>query len=426
MNWDGFSYESLHECTVHLIVAVAVPEPDKAMWFFHWLNRHPIATPTFAILPSEPDEVLLRTASEAVDDFILWPVRVEEWRHRLARILGPEGHDVASIRSRLTREMGLAQLVGNTGAFVRTIEKIPLIAQSDAPVLITGETGTGKELCARAIHHLSKRRNFPLIPVECGALPDHLFENELFGHARGAFTDAKSDQKGLVAMAEGGTLVLDEIDTLSLTAQAKLLRFLEEHTYRPLGAVRFTHVNVRVIAATNRDLESCLREKQFRSDLYFRLNVLRLHLPALRDRCGDATLLARHFLESLCGVSGSPRKSFSPSALGKLEGYNWPGNVRELFNVVQAAFVFSKGTQIFPCHLSLPSSDAARETPQRTFREAKTQIIEAFERAYVEELLARHHGNVTRAAAEAGKDRRAFGRLAKKYDIPRRAGDLPR
>src|SRR5207247_1989977 len=171
------------------------------------------------------------------------------------------------------------------------------------------ETGTGKELCARAIHHLSSRRSFPFIPVDCAALPDHLFENEFFGHARGAFTDAHAEQKGLVAMAEGGTLFLDEIDALALTAQAKLLRFLEERAFKPLGADRFVKADVHVLAATNRSLEALIRNGQFRSDLYFRLNVLSLHLTPLRDRRGDIALLARHFVDACCVEGDLPRKS---------------------------------------------------------------------------------------------------------------------
>ncbi len=361
----------------------------------------------------------MRSASEAVDDFVLWPVRIEEWRYRLARLLGPEGQDADSVRRRLNQEMGLAQLVGSDAAFLRTIERIPLMAQRDVPVLITGETGTGKELCARAIHHFSTRRNAPFIPVECGALPDHLFENELFGHARGAFTDARADQKGLAAMAEGGTLFLDEIDALSLTVQAKLLRFLEDGTYKPLGAGHFAHADVRLLAATNRDLDVCVREKQFRSDLYFRLNVLRLHLPRLPERHGDIAVLARHFLSSLCASTTGLRRTFSPAALRKLEGYDWPGNVRELFNVVQSAFVFSAGLQILPHQISLPALANVTDQPPTTFKEARTAAIGRFERHYVEELLRKHGGNISRAAREASKERRSFGRLVKKYGIAR-------
>jgi DNA-binding NtrC family response regulator len=251
--------------------------------------------------------------------------------------------------------------------------------------------------------------------VDCGAIPEHLFENELFGHARGAFTDAQSDQKGLAAMANGGTLFLDEIDALSLAAQVKLLRFLQERTYRPLGAERFTKADVNVIAATNCDLEECVQEKRFRSDLYFRLNVLRLSLPPLVKRRSDIQLLARHFLQ-IESRSCRP-KSFTPAALRKLELYSWPGNVRELLNVVQRATVLSEGLHILPMHISFSNSHAEVEPSPESFQSARNKTIETFEKHYVEELLEKHNGNVTHAALEAGKERRAFGKLKKKYRL---------
>ena len=414
-SWDSLSPETLRHCAAHLVMPVAVPETAKAMPLFEWLRHHPIAAPTLAVLPCEANEALLQTAAEAVDDFVFWPLHKGELRHRLRRMLGPPGHDVASVRRRLTEEAGLSQLVGNDPAFADMVGQLPLIARSDSPVLITGETGTGKELCARAIHHLGKRRKGPFVALDCGAVPDHLFENELFGHARGAFTDAHRDQKGVVAMAEGGILFLDEIDALSPAAQAKLLRFLQEHTFKPLGAERLVNADVTVIVATNRDLELCVREGQFRSDLYFRINIMRLHLPPLRQRRGDIGLLATHFLEALRKPSDLIRKSFSGLALRQLALYDWPGNVRELCNVVQRAVALSESSHIRPSDLSLP--DAAPAAPAASFKNAHA----AFERLYVEQLLNKHDGNITRAAIEAQKDRRAFGRLVKKYNIDRRA-----
>jgi DNA-binding NtrC family response regulator len=283
-------------------------------------------------------------------------------------------------------------------------------------VLITGETGTGKEMCARAIHHLGPRRDRPFIPVDCASIPENLFENELFGHARGAYTHADGNQKGLVALAEGGTLLLDEIDTMPVTVQAKLLRFLQEHSYKPLGAERFARSDVRIIAATNRSIEERLRDGRFRADLYFRLNVLRLELPPLRERRSDIAPLAKHFLSLLAAASGTS-KSFTPAALHKLWGYEWPGNIRELFNIVQRALVLSTGNQILPCHICLPNVESLEENPAGGFRQARLRNIQTFERHYVEDLLRRNQGNITRAARAANKDRRAFGRLVKKYDI---------
>ncbi|HSS99404.1 MAG TPA: sigma-54 dependent transcriptional regulator [Terriglobales bacterium] len=286
-------------------------------------------------------------------------------------------------------------------------------------MLITGETGTGKELFAHAVHSLSRRKNGPFIPVDCSALPEHLAESELFGHCRGAFTDAHSDRKGLAAMAEGGTLFLDEIDSLSATTQAKLLRFLQEGTYRALGTDRFVRANVRVLAASNRNMEECVREGKFRSDLYFRVNILRLQLPSLRERRADIPLLANYFLEHHNLGSGQPRKIFSPAALRNLQSYSWPGNVRELFNTVERAAVCCTGRLIAPAHISFayPSVQSTNVAVDGNFRHAKQCMIERFEQNYIEELLAKHGGNITHAAQEACKDRRAFGKLAKKYGI---------
>ena len=414
--WESLAFERLSATGAEVVVALAVEEPASLA---QWLRHQHLVTPTLVVLPSAADEELLRLASETVDDFVLWPGCERELRQRLARMLG--SHGLESVYLQLRQEMGMAQLIGQDPAFVATLQAIPLLAASRVPVLLSGETGTGKELCARAIHHLSRREGFPFIPVECGALPDHLAENEIFGHVRGAFTDAHADQKGLAAMAEGGTLFLDEIDSLSLAAQAKLLRFLEDGAYRALGADSFTRANVRVIAATNRDLESCVQEKQFRSDLYFRLNVLQLRLPPLRDRRGDISLLARHFLASCSAATGGPRKSFSPATLRILENYGWPGNVRELYNVVQRAVVFCPGTQVLPNHIALPTPPPAFSNNVLSFRHARKQAIESFEQHYVREMLRKHRGNVTRAAFEAGKDRRAFGRLVKKYSVDRNA-----
>lgn len=419
VNWDDLVPQSLGHAEAHAVVAVAIPQTPKVTSVLHWLRDNPIATPTFAVLPTEVAEPLLRMASETADDFMVAPLRKNELRHRLARMLGPPGQDLESVRLRLAHEMGLSQLIGSAPTFVRALEHVQLMARSDAPVVITGETGTGKELCARAIHHLGNRRSFPFIAVDCAAVPDHLFENEMFGHARGAFTDAHSAYKGLVAMAEGGTLFLDEVDALSLTAQAKLLRFLQERTYKPLGSERFMHSDVGVITASNRDLEACVRAQQLRSDLYFRLNVFRLHLPPLRERPSDIDLLADHFLGAFRTPAASLPKAFSPAALRKLALHDWPGNVRELANVVQRAVVVSEGPVILPSHISLPATAPTSVDASGDFRTARAAAVASFERSYVEDLLRKHGGNVTRAAKEAEKDRRAFGRLVKKYSIAR-------
>jgi DNA-binding NtrC family response regulator len=415
--WDSLPLEKLQRCQDQVLAVIAVPPQTEAINFFTWLREHPITSPTLAVLSNPVDDEILSIASRSTDDFVLWPTHAAELRHRLRRIVGTEAKrdTLGAVEDRLTEMLGMEQLVGKHPMFIRSIKTIPLIAKSELPVLITGATGTGKELCARAIHLLSKRRSFPFIPVDGGAIPDHLFENEVFGHARGAFTDARSPQKGLAAMAEGGTLFLDEVDALSPAAQAKLLRFLQERTFKPLGSDHFVKATVNVIAATNRDLQRCVQEKQFRADLYFRLNALRLDLPPLVERHSDIALLAHHFLLST-------QQSFTPAALRKLQLYDWPGNVRELFNVVQRAALFAEGQYILPEHLVLPVPDEPEKSAPSSFRDARAQVIEAFEKQYVEKLLQEHNGSVTHAALAAGKDRRAFGRLKKKYGLKINAG----
>jgi transcriptional regulator with PAS, ATPase and Fis domain len=345
-----------------------------------------------------------------MDDFLLWPVHGEEFRQRLFKLLGPE----EETREELTNKLAMCNFVGKDPVFLKALNRVVQVGASEAPVLLTGETGTGKELCARAIHHFSPRRTGPFIPVECGALPEQLFESEVFGHSRGAFTGAHASQKGLVALAGGGTLFLDEVDGLTPAIQGKLLRLLQEKTYRALGSNTFSPADVRIVAACNGDLNKLVQAKQFRADLYFRLDVLRVHLPPLRERLGDVAVLARRFVDSVCDENRIARKILAPAAIRKLESYHWPGNVRQLQNAIYRAVVMTEGSEVFSTHV-----DLGDEKPERAedmgFRAGRSQAIARFESDYVRRILEKHHGNVTHAAREAGKERRSFGRLARKY-----------
>jgi two-component system response regulator GlrR len=423
LDWRSCRSKRPHDCHADLIVPIAV---DNATWLSELLRsfrQKPIAIPIFPLISRDANSELLALVSEVAADFAVWPTQHDEVLQRATRIIGRSAREADSVRDRLTEQMGMAKLVGADPAFLILIAKIPLIARSNGPVLITGETGTGKELCARAIHHLSRRRDFPFIAVDCGAFPDHLFENEMFGHARGAFTDAHRDQRGLVAMAEGGTLFLDEVDSLSPSSQAKLLRFLQERAYRPLGADKFVRAEVNVLAATNRDLEKMVAEHQLRSDLFFRLNVLRLHMMPLRDRRSDIPLLARHFLDEICAEQGAPPKSMTTATTVELMRADWPGNVRELYNVMHRAVVFAQGPEIRPAEVMPPHAESCENDDQTLrldgFRQARARAIEAFERSYVVETLRLYKGNITQSARFARQDRRAFGRLVKRYGIDR-------
>ncbi|HLK48667.1 MAG TPA: sigma-54 dependent transcriptional regulator [Bryobacteraceae bacterium] len=420
-SWSELAGQGL-DPKAHDLVIVAAISPGLHREILEWLASQNLAAPVLAVLPANCGEETLDWASRAIDDFVTFPFSAPELRRRVGRLLEQPQYLLETVRRRLLEEIGLTNLVGRDPVFLRTVGQLPRFARSDAPVCITGETGTGKELCARALHHLSNRRPLPFIGVDCGALPEQLFENEMFGHARGAFTDAHRDHKGLIAMAEGGTLFLDEIDALSLASQAKLLRFLQERSFRPLGSDRFEAADVRIIAATNRDLEIVVGNRQFRSDLFFRLNVLRLRLPPLRERQGDVELLAYAALDHCSAVNAGPAPVFSSAALRALALYDWPGNVRELYNVVQRAVVASEGGRILPEHLELPCGEVVNpRQPGSDFRASRAVAVANFERRYVLDLLRKHKGNVTHAAREAQQDRRAFGRFIKKYNIDRRS-----
>jgi DNA-binding NtrC family response regulator len=355
-----------------------------------------------------------------LDDFLCCPFRDLDVFPRVQRLLQDKE---ATITAPQTEEMHAhlrqAGLVGESGPFLRVVEHVLRVAHSDATILLAGETGTGKELVARAVHYGSPRRAKPFVPVNCGALPDHLVENELFGHTKGAYTDASSPEKGLVTEAEGGTLFLDEVDALSASAQVKLLRFLQDRVYRPVGNARGITADVRIIAATNADLWQQVQARRFREDLYYRLHVIALRLPPLRERRDDIPRLAGHFLRRYTSQYGRGALQFSAAALHKLTAYPWPGNVRELETVVQRAVLLTSAAVLHPDDIELLRPSPQPVAREESFGEAKAQVIAQFERSYLITLLSAHGGNITRAAKQAGKERRAFTRLLQKYGLHR-------
>ena len=318
------------------------------------------------------------------------------------------------ISQRLKEQIGLKQLIGESSLFRAEIKKIPVIAQCDESVLISGETGTGKELCARAIHYLSTRSEKPFIPVNCGAIPVELLENELFGHARGAFTGAFSSQSGLLREADGGTLFLDEIDWLPQLAQVKLLRFLQEKEYRALGSSKTRIANVRVIAASNMDFEEAVAVGKLRRDLYYRLDVITIALPPLRARREDIPLLVHHFFKKYAVEFHKAVKKIHDDAMLMLTLHDWPGNVRELDHLIKRAVILSENELIESADLNLPGNEVARA---ETFQQAKAKVVKQFEKNYIRNLLLTHRGNITRAAQAAHKNRRAFWQLIRKHNI---------
>ena len=337
---------------------------------------------------------------------------------------GPQGNAVAE-------DLSSFGLLGTAPCFIAAMNQVRRFADTTAHVLLHGETGTGKELVARAIHYLGPRRYKPFVPVNCGALPDNLMENELFGHARGAFTDARESQPGVVGGADGGTLFLDEIECLSLKGQVALLRFLQDGVYRPLGSRFEIQADVRVIAASNRDFGEMVSDGSFRQDLLYRLAIMSLNLPPLRARSADIPVLVRHFIGRFAREYEKSAPQPDEASMIAAMDYPWPGNVRELENVVHRQFLLAEHGVLrleFPATTGLAAGTVAAQGSGHgesaslalmDMKAAKAKVIERFERDYLETLIAAAGGNVSAAARHAGKERRAFGKLLKKYAIDR-------
>ena len=371
---------------------------------------------TFALVCGKDDRRIpeIPAALVEVDDFLVCPYQENELLIRLTRLCrkSSEADQIETDKRDL--------VIGDSPVFKHAMYKVGLLAKSRASVVISGETGSGKELLARAIHYQSVRKSKPFIPVNCGAVPDELFENELFGHVKGAYTNASSAEKGLITEAEGGTLFLDEVNTLSPAAQVKLLRFLQSGEYRPLGSSRSLVADVRVISASNTDLARLVDLKLFREDLHYRLNVLSLSIPPLRERGADVLKLALHFLAVYAHEHGRTTPRLSAGALHDLLEYSWPGNVRELESVIQRAIVLQDSEVLNPEDFALPKT-GCQNADAALFRKGKSLAIGNFERGFIARLLTAHGGNISRAAKAAGKDRRSFQRLINKYGLDREA-----
>lgn len=357
----------------------------------------------------------------ACTDFTSWPCRMDEIDFRLMRTL--RGRPRNGIpRSNSARIQGATTIVGSSTALCESMRRIGRFALCDASVLIEGETGTGKELAARAIHYQSARASQPFIPVNCGALPDSLIENELFGHAKGAFTGAGQAYAGLISQAQGGTLFLDEVEALSQKGQVSILRFLEQQEYRPLGDSRTRSGDVRVIAASNRPLCNEVTLSGFRQDLLFRLSVLTVNIPPLRERAGDVDVLTVHFLDIYKQRYNLGTKRVNPLSHFWMNNYEWPGNIRELQNLVHRSLLLAEGDVVTierPADISKDIGNGLPESTPASFKDAKQAVITDFERRYLSSLLAEAGGNVTLAASRARKERRAFGKLLKKHGLER-------
>lgn len=337
--------------------------------------------------------------------------------------------DDICLRREMNETHGFERLIGDSHEMKRLYQRIMQVAPTDSTVLISGESGTGKELVARAIHGHSSRREQPFVAIDCTALAETLLESELFGHVKGSFTGASQTKRGLFEVAEGGTLFLDEVGNISLATQAKLLRVLQERVVTPIGGTKTIDINIRLVAATNADLRNMVQQGSFRDDLFFRLNIIPIELPPLRDRKGDLMLLAGQFLKRFAEENGKEIRGFSPDVIEQLEKYNFPGNVRELENLIERAVVLSHSDLLQRQDLELPGDDHvashvteedvpfdANELKARK-RLLREEAVVPLERAFLLKALDRNDWNITRAAEEVGMQRSNFQSMLKKQGI---------
>jgi DNA-binding NtrC family response regulator len=382
-------------------------------------------TPVIVVTAYGTIEMAVQAMRDGAYSFLTKPISYEDLslqvknaveRRRLSR-------EVENLRQEVEERYQFGNILGRTPGMQEIFQVIRTVAETDATVLIQGESGTGKELIARAIHYNSRRKDRPFVVVSCSALPETLLESELFGHERGSFTGAIRQRIGRFEMADGGTVFLDEIGEMSMPVQMKLLRVLQEREFERVGGNQSIKVDVRVIAATHKDLQLAMKERSFREDLFYRLNVVPMKLPPLRERLEDIPLLAGHFLRKYCDKNQKQIKSISPQAFSVLNRYGYPGNVRELENIIERAVIMEKGDTIQ--HLDLHLSDGAfppiaghrPSSDIQPFRVMKTAVVERFEKEYFSQLLTRYRGNMSRASEHAGINIKNFHEKMARYGL---------
>jgi DNA-binding NtrC family response regulator len=376
-------------------------------------------------------ETAVQAMKSGAADYLVKPFEPEQILDKVQRALELKGtaSEDAALKNELDRTHGFGPFVGESREMQKVYRRILQVAATSSTVLITGESGTGKELAARAIHDASPRKNQPFVAVDCTSLAETLLESELFGHVKGAFTGAVQTKTGLFVVADGGTLFLDEVSNISLTTQAKLLRALQERQVTPIGGTQPVPFNVHLVAATNRSLKELVGQGAFREDLFFRLNIIPLDLPPLRERKGDIHILIRHFMAKFMLEVGKTVRGIAPDAMHFLENYSYPGNVRELVNIIERAVVLAEGDIIEMEDLeageaAFSSDDGlALDIPMNAEelkelkRQARDRSVENVEKAFVINALKRSNGNITRAAEETGMLRPNFQTMLKKLGI---------
>ncbi len=394
-----------------MLIDVKMPEMDGLTLLKKLKDSDPDATMVMMTAHGDIHDAVAAMKLGAYD-YLLKPFELEELSFTIEKLVHMQTLAMENLilKDRVANITRFENLVGQSPAMLKLFETIVDVAQSDATVLITGETGTGKELVARAIHAQSPRCYAPFIAINCGAFTEHLLESELFGHEKGAFTDAKFTKKGRLEMAHGGTLFLDEVGDISMKMQIDLLRVLETHEFTRVGGTVPLHSDFRVIAATNQDLEDGIRRKTFRQDLFYRLNVVHIRVPPLRERPEDIPLLAQHFLRRYATETNKKIDAIHPEALEAMRRYPWPGNIRELENAMERAVVVGKGRQI-------KLGDLPFVIPARGAEELGKLSLEEMERRHITRVLASEGGNISNVARILGINRSTLYDKIKKYGL---------
>ena len=420
--------KALEQSEIHLILADVRMPGIGGIELLKRLQAMNLSIPVIMISGLNSIDTAVEAIRHGAFDYITKPINPQVLSARIHRAMRMSEilHQNWALRRMAVPPEGFETLIGVSPAFQDVLRLVKETAPVRSTVLIAGETGTGKELLARAIHNLSPEHDQPYQVVDCTRFPEGMIESELFGHVKGAFTGAVADKMGLLELADGGSVFLDEIADLPLSLQARLLRVIEEGEVRPVGGTRSKKIDVRFIAATNRDLEARVSRGEFRKDLFYRLNVVTLRVPPLRDRVEDIPMLARHFLAQFAREFSKAVVEIHPSAVTDLVVYKWPGNIRELRNVIERAVMLCSGDRLTTKELAalLPSSTRGSDTADTLtgeeylrlpYSEAKEKILEAFTVRYVKGKLAVHDGNVTRAAQDSGVPRQHFQQIMKRY-----------
>lgn len=404
-----------------VICDVNLPDQD-GFQLLEWAQENKPDTAIILLTGYGTIESAIEAIRMGAFDYLTKPVVDEELHFAIQRAIGQNKivEENKKLRTQLEKKYGLANIIGQDYKMVRMFELIESVADTRATVLILGENGTGKTMTARAIHQLSNRQNQPFVEVACGALPENLLESELFGHVQGAFTGAVSDKVGKFLQADGGTLFLDEIGTASPSLQVKLLRVLQDREFEPVGSTQTHKVDVRLVFATNSNLEEMVRNGEFRQDLYYRLNVINITQPPLRERISDIPLLAEHYLNQFNEQNGKQVQGFDPQALHLLQSHNWPGNVRELLNVIERAVVLCRDETIhasdLPESLLHPGQQSSHSSDITQAGSLKTAMV-APERQLIIDALEANGWNRQKTAAMLGINRTTLYKKMKKYDI---------